>query len=100
MTITTTDRAPSLDIGDGRNHRAAFPPRNTVSQVMDGTARNITDKEFALFQKLIYAEAGIHLGPVKKALVSGRLCRRLRDLGLRTFSEYYERVLDLPDERV
>lgn len=49
-----------------------------------------TEREFRLFQQLVYEHAGIHLAPVKRALLSGRLSRRLRELGLRTFGAYYE----------
>lgn len=58
------------------------------------TVEPISDQEFTRFQQLIYAEAGIFLSPVKKALLSGRLARRLRELGLRRFGEYYQRVVD------
>ena len=49
----------------------------------------ITDQEFALFQRLIYKLAGIHLSDAKKVLLVGRLSRRLKALDLSTFSEYY-----------
>ena len=49
-----------------------------------------TDREFRLFQQLVYEQAGIHLGPTKRALLTGRLSRRVRELGFRTFSAYYE----------
>ncbi len=55
--------------------------------------RPITNKEFALFQKLIYKEAGIYLAEVKKALLQGRLNRRIRELGLKSFGEYYKLVI-------
>ena len=62
--------------------------------------RPLSEREFRLFQALIYKEAGIHLADVKMALVSGRLTRRLRALGLPTFTAYYERVLADQTERV
>lgn len=49
----------------------------------------ITDQEFALFQRLIYKLAGIHLSEAKKVLLVGRLGRRLKALNLSTYSEYY-----------
>jgi len=57
----------------------------------------ITDREFALFQSLIQREVGIHLAPVKKALLVGRLSKRLRTLGLTTFEAYYRRIVDEDD---
>jgi chemotaxis protein methyltransferase CheR len=61
--------------------------------------RPLSDQEFRLLQQLIYREAGIHLSEVKKALVSGRLTRRLRALGCTTFQAYYEYVEANSDER-
>lgn len=49
----------------------------------------ITDQEFALFQRLIYKIAGINLADSKKALLVGRLQRRLRELRVDSFSDYY-----------
>ncbi|MGZ4778888.1 MAG: CheR family methyltransferase [Thermoanaerobaculia bacterium] len=57
-----------------------------------------TDREFRLFQKLVYEHAGIHLAPVKRALLSGRLSRRIRDLGLKTFGAYYDFVQEHGEE--
>lgn len=49
----------------------------------------ITDKEFGLFQRLIYKIAGISLADTKKVLLVGRLQKRLRYHQLATFSDYY-----------
>jgi chemotaxis protein methyltransferase CheR len=38
----------------------------------------LKDHEFTLFQEFIYDAAGINLSDAKKALVSGRLAKRLR----------------------
>ena len=63
--------------------------------------RPITDEEFGLFQTLIRAEAGINLTEPKRALLVGRLTRRLRELGLDDFGAYYRRVtIEDPAERV
>jgi chemotaxis protein methyltransferase CheR len=51
---------------------------------------NITDAEFARFQRFIYEAAGITLAPAKKALVCGRLSKRLQVLHLDSYSEYFE----------
>jgi chemotaxis protein methyltransferase CheR len=56
--------------------------------------RPITDREFNLFRKLVDREAGIHLSDSKRALLVGRLTRRLRELGLTSFSAYYRRVTE------
>jgi chemotaxis protein methyltransferase CheR len=60
----------------------------------DPAIQPISEKEFALFQTLIHREAGIYLSPVKKALVEGRLSKRLRELGLNSFGAYYCRVVE------
>ena len=52
----------------------------------------ITDQEFAQFQKFIFESAGITLSAAKKALVSGRLARRL-DLNNSTSYDEYFRLL-------
>jgi chemotaxis protein methyltransferase CheR len=49
----------------------------------------ITDQEFAQFQKFIFESAGITLSPAKKALVSGRLARRLDLHNSSSYGEYF-----------
>jgi chemotaxis protein methyltransferase CheR len=51
--------------------------------------RPLTQQEFVLFQALIYRETGIFLSATKKALLVGRLSKRLRELGLSSFGAYY-----------
>jgi chemotaxis protein methyltransferase CheR len=53
---------------------------------------SITDAEFAQFQRLIYQIAGISLADSKKALLVGRLGKRLKALGLKSFGDYYRYV--------
>jgi len=53
---------------------------------------------FAKFQQLIYREAGIWLADHKQALLSGRLARRLRLLGLGSMSQYLE-LVSQPDQQ-
>lgn len=53
---------------------------------------DITDREFALFQRFIYDAAGISLSSSKKALVTSRLSNRLALRKLRSFSEYFDVV--------
>jgi len=49
----------------------------------------ITDQEFAQFQRFIYESAGITLSEAKKALVSGRLARRLQLCSAGSYGEYF-----------
>lgn len=58
----------------------------------DRNLKPLSHREFGLFQKLIYRAAGIFLSNAKQALVEGRLSRRIRDLGMPSFSAYYEHL--------
>ncbi|HZZ85977.1 MAG TPA: protein-glutamate O-methyltransferase CheR [Anaeromyxobacteraceae bacterium] len=60
----------------------------------------VSDAVFARYQALIHREAGIWLSPVKKALLVGRLARRLRELAIPDYAGYLERVQDDEAERV
>jgi len=55
---------------------------------------------FRRYQGLVLKEAGIWLSDVKKALLVGRLGRRLRELGVVSFEEYLARVEADEEERV
>jgi len=61
---------------------------------------DISDQEFARFQGFILEEAGITLGPAKKALVCGRLEKRLRHHGLASYGDYLRLLVGRrdPDE--
>jgi len=64
------------------NSRPPLPPAH----------RQISDAEFAQFQKLIFQIAGISLSTGKKDLVTGRLTRRLDHFGFASFAQYYRHV--------
>jgi len=53
---------------------------------MNGTT--ITDHEFGRLQRFIFEAAGISLSPAKKALVCGRLGKRLRAHGFEKYADY------------
>lgn len=55
---------------------------------------DITDKEFKLFQEIIYRQTGIHMSEKKRNLIVARLSKRLRALNLKNFSEYYQHLID------
>jgi len=78
--------------GDGRLFSASAP--------FQEVSREISGREFQQFQQLIYREAGIWLSPAKVALLTGRLARRLRHHGLKTFTAYYALVSESAEERV
>lgn len=50
----------------------------------------ITDAEFAQFQRFIFEAAGISMADAKKALVTGRLTKRLNAYQLETFGDYFK----------
>lgn len=60
---------------------------------MDSTAtlvRPINGREFSEFQRFIFNAAGITMTDAKKALVVGRLTKRLSFYHMETFSEYFQ----------
>ncbi len=65
------------------------PPRAALHEHLPV---HITEQEFQRFQTLIERETGIHLPNGKKDLLVARLARRLRALGLDSYSRYWEHV--------
>lgn len=80
-----------------RNRRALFHDAPALAGL--AARMELTDADFARFQRLIYAETGIWMTPNKKSLISGRLARRLRELDLLTMRRYFEFVLENVEER-
>ena len=58
----------------------------------------LTGGQFVLIGELLHRQCGIALAPGKEALVTARLYKRLRALGLGTFDEYLDRVDRDPEE--
>ncbi|HTV16843.1 MAG TPA: protein-glutamate O-methyltransferase CheR [Acidobacteriaceae bacterium] len=54
-------------------------------------------RDFARLTALIYAEAGIRLGPEKKTMLEARLKRRLRALGMDSYARYCDHLFGLED---
>jgi chemotaxis protein methyltransferase CheR len=66
----------------------------------DAMNTHISDREFGQFQRFIFNAAGITMSPTKKALVCGRLAKRLQAHELESYGEYLA-LLDsgeVPDE--
>lgn len=59
----------------------------------------ISEPEFRLFQRLMFESAGVALAPSKKALVVGRLGKRLKARNCPTFSAYHSLVRQDAEER-
>lgn len=58
---------------------------------------SISDKELQKICELIYLRAGIVLTSQKKDMVQNRLSRRLRTLGIISYSEYIQRLEENPN---
>ncbi len=60
----------------------------------------ISDTEFGQFQRFIFEAAGITLTDAKKALVSGRLAKRLHACHVKTYGDYFRLLMsgDSPRE--
>lgn len=58
---------------------------------MNATA--LKDGEFQQFQAWLYRVAGISLSPAKKALVAGRLAKRLKHHRLCSYGDYFQLIM-------
>ena len=56
-------------------------------------ATALTDGEFQQFQAWLYRVAGINLTPAKKALVAGRLSKRLKHHQLNSYGDYFQLIM-------
>lgn len=52
----------------------------------------MSEQEFDEFSTLIYARCGIKMPPAKKTMLTGRLAKRLRSLGISSFKQYFDYV--------
>jgi chemotaxis protein methyltransferase CheR len=53
----------------------------------------LTEREYIIIRDLLFKHTGISLGPSKKALVSGRLFNRVKELGYATYGDYFALLL-------
>jgi chemotaxis protein methyltransferase CheR len=56
------------------------------------------DHEFARFRQMIHSIAGISMSPAKKALVAGRLAKRLKHHSLNSYEAYFQLISKRQDE--
>lgn len=54
----------------------------------------LTDRVFGEFQKVTLANTGIHLDDTKRAMITSRFSRRLRELGMDSFDQYLACIRD------
>jgi chemotaxis protein methyltransferase CheR len=91
-----------MDI-DSRPAGAADPASNPAASSLisfQALSHEISEKEFLRLRNLVYEEAGIWLSQAKSALLVGRLAKRLRHHGLKSFKQYYDLVINSPEERI
>ncbi|WP_434358483.1 protein-glutamate O-methyltransferase CheR [Parasalinivibrio latis] len=60
---------------------------------------DFSKQDFAFIRELMLRETGISLGEGKMTMVYGRLCRRIRELGLSSFSQYFQLIDESKSER-
>ena len=96
--METSIVAPSVET----RARLKAPARSAPCPVpsFEQVAREISDRDFRRFQDIIYREAGIWLPPAKTALLVGRLAKRLRLHGLKSFKQYYDLIIHSGEERI
>jgi chemotaxis protein methyltransferase CheR len=51
---------------------------------------SLDDESFRLFQSMMFEVTGIKMSDQKKALVGGRLSKRIRELGLNNYGDYFK----------
>jgi chemotaxis protein methyltransferase CheR len=57
---------------------------------MNSREETITTRDYERLRRLIYDEAGIHLGTEKRTMLEVRIKRRLRDLSIGSYAKYCE----------
>lgn len=63
-----------------------------------GNVIELSVNDFHVVRRIVYEKIGINLTEAKKALVVSRLSKRLRELNLNTFSQYYHYLQESPGE--
>ena len=58
----------------------------------------LTNAEFDLFRKVIYAESGITFSETNRSILDSRLKERLRDKGMLTVQDYYRLITSDKEE--
>jgi chemotaxis protein methyltransferase CheR len=80
-------RAMHLEVGSGRAWSTCTRPG-----IAGSVASTMTYEQFEEVSELVKSSCGINLHSGKRELVRTRLTKRIRELGLKTFEEYLERV--------
>ena len=91
-TAAGKDSGSSRGVERSRVDQGSFDSSSAHAGPEQPPQLSVSPAVFQKFQKLIYSETGIWLGSSKTALLCGRLFRRLRELGITSLENYYERV--------
>ena len=79
--------------GTGGSALSSFRPKTTAPAAATTTPfrkdLQITDEEFLQLRDFIYQQCGIFIAENRKYLVENRLSNRIKDLNLKSYSEYY-----------
>jgi chemotaxis protein methyltransferase CheR len=57
-------------------------------ELMDCFKAELSEEDFNVFSRFIYSEFGIKMPPIKRVMLQGRLLKRIRDLGLNSYTDY------------
>ncbi len=60
----------------------------------------LNDYEFEKLRTMVFQHTGIHLSESKRELVYNRFAKRMRALGVNSFSKYYRYIQDNPDREI
>ncbi|MEL1264223.1 CheR family methyltransferase [Pseudoxanthomonas putridarboris] len=87
MSVSTRHPAPAA-----ATRRTSAPPRDDDARAVGSRDFAFDDRDFRRVCELIRERAGIALADGKRDMVYGRLSRRLRALGLRSFKDYLDQL--------
>uniref|UniRef100_UPI0027BA6D43 CheR family methyltransferase n=1 Tax=Rheinheimera sp. TaxID=1869214 RepID=UPI0027BA6D43 len=68
--------------------------KNSEPRRISQQGPELSDAEFNGFRDWLYAQTGIHLSPIKKGMITGRLQKRLHALKLANYSQYLKLLKD------
>ena len=81
---------------NNRSHHRSSPAARsrilTQKEEANPESPALLDQEFNGIRNLVLRETGIFLGAAQRPLVSSRLANRLRQLGLQSYTQYYDLV--------
>jgi chemotaxis protein methyltransferase CheR len=90
--LIVLDQAVPRLAGGGTGHAAMGGPSRVAPATAGEREFPFSDRDFRYLSSFVHERSGIVLGAHKRNMVYGRLARRLRELGLRSFGEYCELI--------